>query len=113
MRTFEALSLGTANAEPPGRLTRPLQPAGFEALGGVKIKAGAHAVSTPPAATSKPLSKKQQAAHRKAEAERRKEEAARKKREAEIKKAEGALERARRRVAEAELKLRSTRGRES
>jgi hypothetical protein len=35
MRTFEALSLASGSPEPPGRLTKPLQPAGFEALAGV------------------------------------------------------------------------------
>ena len=35
-RSFEALSLATGSLEPPGRLTQPLQPAGFEALAGVK-----------------------------------------------------------------------------
>ena len=35
-RSFEALSLATGSPEPPGRLTQPLQPAGFEALAGVK-----------------------------------------------------------------------------
>jgi hypothetical protein len=35
MRTFEALSLAPEPAEPYGRLTQPLQPAGFEALTGV------------------------------------------------------------------------------
>ena len=39
-RSFEALSLATGPAEPPGRLTQPLQPAGFEALAGVKLQAG-------------------------------------------------------------------------
>jgi hypothetical protein len=34
-RTFEALSLAAELPEPPGRLTRALQPAGFEALVGV------------------------------------------------------------------------------
>ena len=34
-RSFEALSLATGSPEPPGRLTQPLQPAGFEALLGV------------------------------------------------------------------------------
>lgn len=34
-RTFEALSVATEQREPPGRLTQPLQPAGFEALAGV------------------------------------------------------------------------------
>ena len=38
-RTFEALSLATDLPEQPGRLTRPLQPAGFEALSGVSLPA--------------------------------------------------------------------------
>jgi len=37
MRTFEALSLASGSVEPPGRLTKPLQPAGFEALAGVQV----------------------------------------------------------------------------
>jgi len=36
MRTFEALSIAGKPPEEPGRLTQPLQPAGFEALAGVK-----------------------------------------------------------------------------
>jgi len=39
-RTFEALSLAGEAPEPPGRLTQPLQPAGFEALAGVKPQPG-------------------------------------------------------------------------
>ena len=39
MRTFETLSLASESAEPPGRLTKPLQPSGFEALAGVDVKA--------------------------------------------------------------------------
>jgi hypothetical protein len=35
MRTFEALSLLSDLPEPAGRMTKPLQPAGFEALAGV------------------------------------------------------------------------------
>ena len=35
MRTFEALSLASEAPEPAGRLTKPLQPSGFEALAGV------------------------------------------------------------------------------
>jgi hypothetical protein len=38
-RTLEALSLAAELPEAPGRLTRPLQPAGFEALAGVPIRA--------------------------------------------------------------------------
>ena len=40
-RTFEALSLAASPAEPPGRLTDALQPAGFEALAGITPKKGA------------------------------------------------------------------------
>jgi hypothetical protein len=39
-RSFEALSLASGSPEPPGRLTQPLQPAGFEALAGVKPQVG-------------------------------------------------------------------------
>jgi hypothetical protein len=35
-QTFEALSLASTPPEPPGRLTRPLQPGGFEMLAGVE-----------------------------------------------------------------------------
>ena len=35
-RTFEALSIGSNPPEPPGRLTHPLQPGGFELLAGVE-----------------------------------------------------------------------------
>ena len=40
-RTLEALSLAASPAEPPGRLTDALQPAGFEALAGITPKKGA------------------------------------------------------------------------
>ena len=40
-RAFEALSLATEPPESPGRLTQTLQPAGFEALMGVKPQPGA------------------------------------------------------------------------
>ena len=102
MRTFESLSLAKTPPEEPGRLTRPLQPAGFEALGGIALKA--------PKVPAVPA--KSAAAMRKEEAARKKEEAERKKREAAVKKAEAALERARRRVAEAEAELHQTRDRD-
>lgn len=38
-QTFEALSLATSALEPAGRLTKPMSPAGFEALAGVTVKA--------------------------------------------------------------------------
>jgi hypothetical protein len=101
MRTFETLSLAAERAEAPGRLTRPLQPAGFEALGGIALKAPVTKKAAAPPVSA--------AARHKEEAARQKEEAARKKREAAVKKAEGALERARRRVAAAEAQLRQTR----
>jgi hypothetical protein len=41
MRTFETLSLASGSPEEPGRLTKALQPAGFEALAGVTPKAPA------------------------------------------------------------------------
>jgi hypothetical protein len=37
-QTFEALSLATTLTEPAGRLSKPLRPAGFEALAGVTVK---------------------------------------------------------------------------
>jgi hypothetical protein len=46
-RTLEALSLAAELPEPPGRLTRPLQPAGFEALSGIPV---ARVVATAPRA---------------------------------------------------------------
>jgi hypothetical protein len=38
-RMLEAISLTESTPEPAGRLTKPLQPAGFEALAGIPIKA--------------------------------------------------------------------------
>jgi hypothetical protein len=101
MRTFEALSLAAELSEEPGRLTRPLQPAGFEALAGVKV--AAPVIKEPTAAE-----KRRQA---KEEAERQKAEAARKKHEAEVRKAEAALARARQRMAEAEAAVRDAKKR--
>jgi len=102
MRTFEALSLRADSDETAGRLTKPLQPAGFEALAGVKVAAPA-APPPPPA--------KSAAERRKEEAAQKKEAAERKKREAEIKRAEAALERAKKRMAEAKAALDHTRAR--
>jgi hypothetical protein len=49
IRTFETLSLARTLADRPGRLTRPLQPQGFEALAGITVKAPPTA--PPPAET--------------------------------------------------------------
>jgi hypothetical protein len=47
MRTLEAVSLARDRAEQPGRLTRALRPAGFEALTGVPVKAVPRAEPAP------------------------------------------------------------------
>jgi len=95
MRTFEALSLRSDDGEPPGRLTKALQPSGFEALAGIKV-----------AAKAPPPEKTPSAAEQKATA---KAELARKKHEAEVRRAEAALERARQKMADAEAALKKTR----
>jgi hypothetical protein len=98
-RTLEAVSLAPTGHEPPGRLTKALQPAGFEALSGVRVA---------PKTAEKLEARKQ--AEEAAAASRKQEVAVRKKHEAEVKKAEAALERARRRMREAEAALKQTRG---
>jgi hypothetical protein len=95
-QTLEVLSLAATPPESPGRLTKPLQPSGFEALAGVIVKAPAHAAARPePAAEKKPLAGKSPAPRlvEDARARERKEAAERQKKE-EIKKAEAALARA-------------------
>jgi hypothetical protein len=94
MRTFEAISLRPDAAE-PGRLTKPLQPSGFEALAGIKVVAKA------PPPVPQPT-----AAEVKAKA---KAEVARKKHEADVRRAEAALDRAKQKMAEAEAALKKTR----
>ncbi len=47
-RMLEALSLTATLTEAPGRFTRPLAPAGFEALAGVVVKAAPRQVAGPP-----------------------------------------------------------------
>ena len=46
-RTFEALSLTPSPSESPGRLTEPLQPGGFEALAGIRLRAPDRAPRSP------------------------------------------------------------------
>jgi hypothetical protein len=102
MRTFETLSLASEPAEPPGRLTKPLQPSGFEALAGVTpagrpFPASARA-ETPRGSAGGPERAALRLSDKKpTEADRRKERAAEeaaRKREAAIKAAAAALARA-------------------
>lgn len=90
-RTLEALSLAPTPPEQPGRLTEPLQPAGFEALTGVGPIAPA---KTPPPAKPKPDD-----TARLAEAARKRGAEAERRREAAVKVAQRAVDEAR--VAEA------------
>jgi hypothetical protein len=101
MRTFETLSLASESPEPPGRLTKPLQPSGFEALAGVTpaarpAAAGARAVQAREAGSSERAGRRTPEPAR-SESDRRKERAAEeaaRKREAAIKAAAAALARA-------------------
>jgi hypothetical protein len=95
MRTLEALSLAKEPPEHPGRLSDALQPAGFEALAGVK-----------PTVKVRPIPP-----DRKRAAEERKRGQEEKKRAAEIKRAEAALERAKAKMRLAEEALKRTRDR--
>jgi hypothetical protein len=121
MRTFEALSLAIEPPETPGRLTKELQPAGFEALTGVTPKPVERSVAAPkstdrsvgpaapPPVDLKALERQQkQAAARKAAEEKRRAAEARK-REAAIKKAEAAVERAKQQMLAAQESLKRTR----
>lgn len=101
MRTFEAISLAPEGLENAGRLTKPLQPAGFEALAGVKV--------APQIVRKVEVKRQLEEKRRETEADVRKAEAARRKHEGEVRKAEAALERARRKMAEAEAALKAKR----
>ena len=109
-RTFESLSLATRAPAMPGRLTEPLQPAGFEALSGLapnlelrtqnsELKAVARTPNVEPR-TSNPA--KPTKAQIKAAEEAARAAAERKKREAAVKEAEA-------QVARAEMKEHSAR----
>jgi len=65
-RTLESLSLGSTNADPPGRLTKALQPAGFEALAGVVVKAPARAQAPAAVAPKETRKSSDEASERKA-----------------------------------------------
>jgi hypothetical protein len=107
-RTIEALSLLSEAPDPPGRLTEPLEPAGFEALAGVPVREtresiGEHAASARHHESPAPSapSKSGHAARRSADAEKRDREEARRREAAArahaaaVTKAEAALARAR------------------
>ena len=111
-KTLEAISVAQDLPEPPGRLTRPLQPAGFEALAGVRVKARPFeaAVKKPPAGADRAVQSK--AAERQREADdRRKQKAIEQARKAVARaraveaRTRGAWERARELLAAAELEL--------
>ena len=85
-QTFEALSFAASPPETAGRLTKPLQPAGFEALAGVTVK-------EPAGETPREKATQEKKAAEAAAAERERQD--------EIKAARAALEQARRAEARA------------
>jgi hypothetical protein len=117
MRALEALSLMSHAPSPPGRLTTAPQPAGFEALTGVPIRAGdvrpfPAAVQSVRDVPDRGDAKRASVIGREAERERKaaaarakKEAAAAAKRAAEVKKAEAKLARARAGAEAAEAAL--------
>ena len=103
-RTFEAVSLARETAEPPGRLTRPLQPGGFETLAGVAVKPRAavppsHVVPRETVTEPAPETRENESARRRRERDRaateRRQQLARQKAEAAVARAEAAETRAR------------------
>jgi hypothetical protein len=112
MRTFEALSLATEPPAHPGRLTEPLQPAGFEALAGVTPIAAArpaHVKNRPVARHDTGVDGASRAAERRAAAEAaaatREAERLEREAQARIAAAERTLERARAAEASARERL--------
>jgi hypothetical protein len=102
-RTLEAVSLARDRAEQPGRLTKALRPAGFEALAGVPVKAVPRAQPFAKAlaqAQGRPATKPYLVANSRAGAHRREVEDRRKK-EAEERSRKKATERAELAVARA------------
>jgi len=107
-RTFEALSLASGPPDAPGRLTEALQPAGFEALAGVKPQPGALRAFQPrreepkakPAAAKKTEhaekeeTRRSRAEEQRAAREREKAAAEAREKQAAIRRAEAALARA-------------------
>lgn len=99
-QTLEALSLTGGTDDAPGRLTKPLQPAGFEALAGVTLRTprpgdqSARAGATKTTRSSRPSPEEQRQARAAAAAERRQAAAVREA-ESDLKKAQAAEMRAR------------------
>jgi hypothetical protein len=93
-RMLEALSLTDTPPERPGRFTQVLQPAGFEALAGIPLKAGGASKASPPAVEKKLSEKQRVAAERERAVAERERAAAERKQEAAIRQAEGAVVRA-------------------
>ena len=129
-KTLEAVSLARDLPEQPGRLTKPLQPAGFEALAGVPVKAVPRAepfakaraqaqgrrpylVAKTPAAAPEREVENRRAKQKEIEEERRRKKAAERATQAVARakaveaRARAAWERAKRELATAELALSS------
>jgi hypothetical protein len=80
-RMLEAVSLARELPEPIGRLTKPLRPAGFEALAGIPVKASIRLASPPEPKAPEAQTKRADADQRKKEEDRRKEDEKRKQKE--------------------------------
>jgi hypothetical protein len=95
-QTFEALSLAVTPNEAAGRLSKPLRPAGFEALAGVTVKGPAHDRLQPQASPERTSSVVRAPSTRLLEdaRARQRKEAEERQRKTEIKEAQGALARA-------------------
>jgi hypothetical protein len=97
-RTFEALSLATKEVEPAGRLTKPLSPAGFEALAGVAVKAHP---SRPEAREVRPPVKEKEKEREKKEKEKLEKDEADQRKQVRIRDAQASLAQARQAEASA------------
>jgi hypothetical protein len=103
-RTFEALSLATKEPEPAGRLTKPLTPAGFEALAGVAVKTPARPQAQEARQHQREIAgdgKEKQREREKHEREKEKKDEADRRRRAEIRDAQASLAQARQAEASA------------
>jgi hypothetical protein len=95
-KTLEAVSLARDLPEQPGRLTKALQPAGFEALAGVPVKAAPRAEPTTPAPAAKPylVARATATAPKRDDEDRRRKEAEERRRKKATERAEQAVARA-------------------